>query len=120
MTKITCHKNDDLWEALERYPPALFRIEDVKDIAAEVPGEADFDGVEWWWILELSTGGFFLISGWCDYSGWWYQSETKEVGVFPTAMKAAEASPEESKGRRIRANLVGQLTGKYPKFTYWE
>lgn len=62
------HDNDDLWSALGEHPPKGFAVEDVVDIVAEVPGEAD--ECDWWWILQLKQGDFFLMSGGCDYSGW--------------------------------------------------
>ena len=113
-------KNDDLWYALSYNPPDTFAVDDIKDIVAEIPGEND--ELNWWWILKLKTKKFVLLSGWCDCTGWDCQSGIDEIGIFKTALQAAKSSPvkEEYSKRLIRKNLMGQIKGIYPKFTYWE
>lgn len=113
------HDSDDLWSALNNNQPQSFTVDSVKDIVAEVPGEND--EFSWWWILELSSGKFVLLSGWCDYTGWDCQSGIDEIGTYDSALLAANDAPEQEdySERAIRKNLVGQLTGEFPKFTYW-
>lgn len=116
------HENDDLWYALHSNPPKKFRIDDVMGILAEVPGEND--ELSWWWVLELGGGRFVLLSAWCDYTGWDCQSGINTEDIYSTAMQAASAAPEYEhyygRGRAIRENLVGQLEGRYPLYTYVE
>ena len=114
------HKNDDLWYALENNPPSMFKPDDVIDIVAEVPGANDeFD---WWWVLEMTDGRFFLLSGGCDYTGWDCQSDITEHGYFENAEAAARAAPtvEEYSKRDIQNNLYRQVVGEQPLFLYVE
>ncbi len=62
------HTDLDLKDCLEYNVQANFVYEDIKEILANVPGEAD--GPEWHWIVQLKDNKFFLIEGNCDYSGW--------------------------------------------------
>ena len=113
------HKNDDLWWALRYNDPKKFTTDEIVDIIAEVPGEND--EFLWWWILELKNGKFALFGASCDYTGWDCQSGIDFEDVYNSAIEAANAAPiiEEYSNRSIRKNLVGQLEGQYPKFTYW-
>jgi len=115
MTKV--HENDDLWYAIENNGLSNFKEDDIIDIVAEVPGEND--EFSWWWVLELQNGKFALLEGWCDYTGWDCQSGLSENGIFDNAILAAENSPEEDSGRKIKENLIGQINGIYPKYTLW-
>ena len=111
---------DDLYYAIEYNPPEQFSKEDILEIVAEVVGEND--EFSWWWVIKMKNKKYFLLEGWCDYTGWDCQSGINEYGYFNTALKAGLASPEKCgySNRAIRKNLVGQIKGKYPKFTYWE
>ena len=119
MNNNQVHPNDDLWYAIENNGLNDFSEADIKDIVAEVPGEND--EYSWYWILKLTNKKYALLSGWCDYTGWDCQSGLKTLGVYNTALQAANAAPkeEECSKRFIRLNLVNQIKGKYPKFTYW-
>ena len=114
------NQSDDLKYAIESNSLDTFLEEEIVDIVAEVPGSND--EFSWWWVLQLTKDRFALVSGWCDYTGWDCQSGITEHGIYSTALKAAKESPEIEKysDRNIRKNLVGQLKGKFPKFTYWE
>lgn len=121
MNEVTrVHENDDLWYALGNNPPSTFTPDDVADIVAEVPGAND--ELSWWWIIELTNGRFALVSGWCDYTGWDCQSGIYEHGNYDSALIAAESVDDTNDmgGRSIRKNLIGQITGEFPKYTYWE
>lgn len=118
MIEDIVHLNDDLWNALDSNTPTNFMRNDVIDIVAEVPGAND--EFTWWWILQLKDGQFALLAALCDYTGWDCQSCIVTEKICTTAMQCAETAPEKDSDRTIRANLIGQLTGKYPKFTYWE
>ena len=110
----------DLESALEYNICEHFGINDIEYKIAEVPGMNDeFD---WWWILQLKNGKFALLSAWCDYTGWDCQSAITVCDIFNSALEAANKAPELEKysNRSIRKNLIGQLNGDYPKFTYWE
>lgn len=112
------HKNDDLWYALENNLPSMFKPDDIIDIVAEVPGANDeFD---WWWVLAMTDGRFFLLSGGCDYTGWDCRSGIKEHGYFENAKAAAQAAPnvEECSKRDIQNNLYRQIVGEQPLFLY--
>jgi len=111
--------NDDLKWAIENNGLDTFLETDITDIVAEVPGQND--EYAWWWVLKLTKNRYALVSGSCDYTGWDCQSSITEHGLFTSALLAAKESPEKDwSSRAIRKNLVGQLKGKYPKFTYWE
>ena len=112
------HPEDDLWYALKYNPPVQFKVEDVRDIVAEVAGAND--EYDWWWVLKMDGGKYFLLSGGCDYTGWDCQSSTEEHGYFDSALLAAEASPEIEKysDRVIRKNLVGQVKGTQSLYLY--
>lgn len=109
--------NDDLQYALTNNPPETFKSEDITHIVAEVCGANDEDA--WWWILKMKNKKFFLLSGSCDYTGWDCQSGIDEQGYFKTALQAAKATPENT-SRKIRKNLIAQVKGKQPLFTYKE
>lgn len=113
------HEIDGLWSALENNHPEKFLPSEIVDIVAEVPGEND--EFSWWWVLELKNKKYVLLSAWCDHTGWDCQSGIGCEELYITALRAAMAAPEKDEfdERAIRKNLVGQLTGKYPKFTYW-
>lgn len=110
--------NDDLWYALENNPPATFSVVEIESIVAEVPGEND--ELDWWWILKLGEGKYFLLRGWCDYTGWDCQSAIDEsYGTFPSALEAAKAAPDCDEAaryceRNIEEALIGQVNGTVP------
>ena len=114
------HEHDDLWYALEYNTAELFKADDVADIVAEVPGEND--ELEWWWVLLLADGRHALFAAGCDYTGWDCQSGISVEQLFDTALECAEAAPQSEtySGRRVRENLLQQLSGDQPKFTYTE
>ena len=113
------NENDDLWYAFENNDVEGISSHDIADIVAEVPGAND--EYSWYWIVKLNSGKFALMTGWCDYTGWDCQSGLYLGGTFDSALLAAESAPEveEYSERHIRKNLVGQVNGEYPKFTYW-
>jgi hypothetical protein len=115
MTKV--HENDDLWYALENNPLEELTPEDIVDICAEVPGEND--EFTWWWIVKLRDDRYVLLEGWCDYTGWDCQSTLDVEIITSTSLEAAIGAPEQDySGRAIRLNLMRQLNGTNPKFTY--
>jgi hypothetical protein len=111
---------DDLRCALQNNSPKTFNPEDITHIVAEVCGEND--ELAWWWILKMNNGKFFLLSGSCDYTGWDCQSGINERGFFNTPLQAAKASPEKEEygNRSIQLNLIRQVKGEQPLFTYVE
>lgn len=58
----------DLQACLEYNPQPNLKFEDIAEIMAEVPGEAD--GPDWHWVLRTHDNRFFLLEGGCDYTGW--------------------------------------------------
>jgi hypothetical protein len=111
--------NDNLWDALEFNLPDKFSPKQIEEIVAEIPGEND--EFNWWWLLKLENDKYILVSGWCDYTGWDCQSGITEYELCDTPELAAEFAPliENYSNRKILDNLLGQISGKYPKFTYW-
>jgi hypothetical protein len=112
------NQNDDLKSAIENNGLSLFEENEIVNIVAEVPGQND--EYSWWWVLELTDNRYALLRGSCDYTGWDCRSSLDVEGLFTTALLAAEASPFKDKWseRYIRTNLVNQVKGTQPKFTY--
>lgn len=100
-------------EAYLMYNRDIFRVEDIANIHAEVPGQNDED--YWYWVIELKDGRFVLTSAWCDYPGWDCRSGG-ESQVAKSAEDAALLAPEheECSGRNIQHNLLMQLRGSKP------
>lgn len=115
---MTINKNDDLISAIENNGLKTFTINDMDEIMYEIPGEND--EFSWWWIIRLINGKFALLEGGCDHTGWGCQSHLTEMGIFNSAELAAQATPEEEKysHRNIRRNLLAQISGEFPRFTY--
>ncbi len=42
--------------------------DDIKHVAATIPGEND--EWDWFWVVLLKDGRYALITGGCDYTGW--------------------------------------------------
>ena len=94
------------------YNNDIFKLADIANIHAEVPGHNDDD--YWHWIIELKDGRFVHTSAWCDYTGWDCQSGGSSE-VAATAKEAAMLAPErDGNGRTIRQNLLAQLRGEQP------
>ena len=112
-------RRDDLWTALDIHPPKTFSTDDIVQIIAEVPGENE--ELSWWWLLRLADDKFALVSAWCDFTGWDCQSGVTVEEVCNTAAECLDLVPiRDGSGRRIRRNLMRQVTGEQPKFTYEE
>ena len=114
------NQDDDLRYAIMNNGLTEFSEDEILDIIVEVPGEND--ELSWWWILKLTKDRYALLSGWCDYTGWDCRSGLSVLGLYETALLAAKDAPfkEESSQRYIRNNLINQLKGLQPKFTYFE
>jgi len=111
--KKSAWDNDELQYALEYNSPSQFKIEDIRFLHAEVCGEND--GADWWWILEMSDGKHFLLSGGCDYTGWDCQSSIEEHGYFNSPEDCAKKTPlKDTYNRNIQNALLDQLSGKNP------
>lgn len=80
------------------------KLSDIKNILALIPGEAD--GPSWHWVVELHTGAFAVIIGWCDYTGWDCQSGG--------SMQIASTPEEAAKISEYSEQLIKQLKGKQP------
>ncbi len=104
-------KPDPDLEAYLAYNNDIFKLEDIANIHAEVPGHNDEDN--WYWVIELKDGRFVLTDAWCDYTGWDCQSGGKSH-LADTAEAAALLAPEEVYGRDVRANLLAQVRGEQP------
>lgn len=95
----------------------IFKLDDIKNIHAEVVGHNDED--YWYWIIELKDGRFLLTSAWCDYTGWDCQSGGHSE-VTKTTLAAAKLASEKEvyTHRDIRKNLIAQLKGTLPFGVY--
>ncbi len=100
----------DLEEYL-RYNEDIYKLEDIANIHAEVPGHNDED--YWYWIIELMDGRFVITGAWCDYTGWDCQSGG-DSHIAASAEDAAMLAPEQSCDREIQRNLLAQLRGEQP------
>jgi hypothetical protein len=113
MDEIRIRKPDYDLEAYLENNRALFELEDIYNLHANIPGHNDEDS--WYWILELRDGRFLLVQASCDYTGWDCQSSGASWEA-PTASEAALLAPEreDSTAREIRRNLLAQLSGEQP------
>ena len=109
--EIRIRKPDYDLQAYLEYNKDVFKLEDIANIHAEVPGHNDED--HWHWIIELKDGRFVHTSAWCDYTGWDCRSGV-ESKVAATAEDAAMLAPEDEYGRTIQQNLLAQLHGEQP------
>lgn len=77
-----CWDNTPIAEQL--YTDQRVEFEEILSVVAQVPGEAD--GPSWFWIIKVKKHliflpdsddreEYFLIEGWCDYTGWSCQSD---------------------------------------------
>lgn len=99
----------DLEAALE-YNQTSFKMGDILEVLAEIPGEND--GRNWWWILKIRGRGYLLFTGGCDYTGWDCQSSVEELGFFKTKLQAAKAAPqveEYYEDKKIQEQLIKQV-----------
>lgn len=89
----------------------IYKLEDIANIHAEVPGHNDDD--YWYWIIELKDGRFVYTWAWCDYTGWDCQSGG-ESKVADSIEAAALLAPENEPGtyRNPRRNLLAQVRGE--------
>jgi hypothetical protein len=108
---IRIRKPDYDLEAYLSYNEDIYKLEDIANIHAEVPGHNDEDS--WYWVLELKDGRFVLTSAWCDYTGWDCQSEGDSQAAA-SAEEAAMLAPEKEYDREIRRNLLAQIKGEQP------
>jgi len=106
---IRIRKPDYDLEAYLRYNEDIYKLEDIANIHAEVPGHNDED--YWYWIIELKDGRFVLTSAGCDYTGWDCQS-WGESRVAANIEEAAMLAPGGS--RDIQRNLLAQVRGEQP------
>ncbi len=112
MTEDTrIRKPDYDLEAYLSYNEDIYKLEDIANIHAEVPGHNDEDSR--YWVLELKDGRFVLTSAWCDYTGWDCQSGGDSQAAA-SAEEAAMLAPEKEYDREIRRNLLAQIKGEQP------
>ena len=97
------------WKEVVKYAP--FKIEDVKEIIACVPGGADSSN--WHYIMKLADGKFGYATGWCDYTGWGCQ-EGGSGSMAGTLADLLLAIPEKEGELSIRQTLSNQIEGKQP------
>lgn len=115
--KKDSYENDDLQLAIENN--AINEdIDNITHIVAEVCGENE--EYDWYWIVKLKNGKFKLIWGGCDCTGWDCQSWLYESEPCNSAKECALKSPESEQytGRKIQLNLLRQLSGEQPLFSY--
>ena len=87
---------------------------DIKNVLAQVPGEAD--GMDWYWIVEMKDGKFYYVTGGCDYSGWGCRDwgEAKEAATAREAALLAKNDEYDPEKKSIKDQLLDQLIGKQP------
>lgn len=104
--------NDYDFEECLKYAP--FNKEDVEEILACSPGEADGD--HWYYIVKLKDGKFGYVTGSCDYSGWGCQEDGdgKIADTLIEAVNYAERYEWRGPNEDLRKNLLEQAEGKAP------
>lgn len=98
---------------------AGFEVDDIAEVLAEVPGEADGPG--WHWLLRLKGKlGFVYLVGWCDYTGWDWQSgvSSEFAGTLKGALKFAKDEDNDYQRQMVKTQLQKQLDGKQPYGVY--
>ena len=102
----------DLKSAFEYNPQEGLTVEDIYDIRAEVPGEAD--GANWHWVAELCDGKFaYLVAG-CAYTGCDCAGNLY-CEIAETAIEAAMLAQNESGGiKSIQRQLIDQIISQQP------
>lgn len=105
MKPIIRKPDSDFQDAFENNPGQPFKVLDVTNVLATIPGHNDEDA--WHWVVKLDDGRFFYVTASCDYTGWDCQSSC-DCQEAPTAIKAAELSGEYSE------QLKNQIKGSQP------
>lgn len=109
--------DDDLESAYGANPAAFpYPIEDISAILASDPGHNDDDN--WYWVVRFkNSGALWLVTAWCDYSGWGCQDgahcyasgDPKDIEILIRAI--AESEIAETKKAE---SLIAQLEGRQP------
>lgn len=103
--------DDDMMSAFEHNQPQPFTLDQVDDILACIAGHNDED--DWYWIVQLKDGSFYLIDAGCDYTGWDCNSSCTCIKAA-TAKECAESVEEKYSDRKIKKQLLAQLAGTQP------
>lgn len=115
MEEKRIRKPDYDLESYLQYNSDIYRLDDIANIHAEVPGHNDEDN--WFWIIELKNeregGKFVITSAWCDFTGWDCQSGG-DSQIAQSLEDAAMLAPKEEYGREIQRNLLAQVRGEQP------
>ena len=104
-------KDSDMRYAYEYNSPSFpFKLDEINDVLAHIPGHNDEES--WYWVVQLKNGDYYLVSAWCDYTGWDCQSGAE-------CIKAASAEDacnkaEDHASRAIKEQLFNQVLGKQP------
>ena len=106
--------DDSDFKECMKYAP--FALNDVKEIVACIPGEAD--GPYWHYLCRLSGDKYGYVTAGCDYSGWGCQEDGE--GAIGTLQQMIEKVPEfvdhfyGTRKVRLRKNIIEQVEGNKP------
>src|SRR3990167_7354471 len=96
-----------------KYAP--FKDEDIQELIAEYPGEAD--GENWHYIVKLKDEKIGWVTAGCDYTGWGCQEwgEGRILATIDEALNMAEnESYDKEKGKIVRSCLYSQIFNGKP------
>ncbi len=114
-------QDSDFREALP-LADAPFHADDVTQMHACVAGENE--EYHWYWVVRVGmhdAARWYLVEGWCDYTGWDCRAGADVDGPHLSALMAANKAPVlDSRDRPIIANLMNQIVGKQPYALYIE
>ena len=110
----TIHKPDEDLEYGASYHGLSERVKQIKDVLAQVPGEAD--GPNWYWLCLMKNGRYGLYWGWCDFTGWDCQSnmEYREAPTPKAVLSLLKENDVEDTQKPIKQQLLDQIDGKQP------
>jgi hypothetical protein len=66
----------DFTESLSR---ESIEREDIKRVVAAFGGPVEWDGWSGGFLMEMKSGKFLYLTGWCDYTGWGCQDGTSKT-----------------------------------------
>lgn len=115
MNKIYIEKDgsrfdDSDFKEVMKYAP--FKIKEIKEIVACIPGAAD--GYAWHYVCKLKNKKWGYVTAWCDYTGWGCQ-ENGNGKIYSTKKDLIDALPEHEEyheERKIKKTIEDQLKGK--------
>lgn len=99
-----------------------FKADNVTMMHACVPGAAE--DLHWYWVVRVGTydaARWWLVDGWCDYTGWDCQAGADADGPHLSALAAANKAPIlDSSNRGVLVSLMRQISGDQPYGVYYE